>query len=1690
MGLVQKYKKILLALIIAALLVGVFFSFKHYQKSLTKTGPGQTNQSGSGAIYPQTNVGKPSLDILSDSQGNARNGLIALASTDEPAVYLDGYNVSGDAEITLYQTDQNALLNFLLYDKDGKQLYGNPDTGGFQLVTTLTQKLNSGNDKDTKVSLPLGESGVWYLKAKAGEAAADAFIVRSDNGVLAKETKNELIFWSQSFKTKRTIKDGSIKILNLKNSIQEVGTSSFNDKGIATTSLNASADLALVEQGGSFAIVPLNLNGLDGGYSRSSYKERDQSARYFVFTDRPLYKPGDTVYFKAVLRDDDDARYSISDGQAQVKIYRDWDENNTVMDRTLDISNDGTISGEYVLGNSAATGEYAISIKMPSKSTINTSTYFSVEFYEKPEYSLEVTTPQIEYIAKDEGKFTLQGKYFSGQPTSGHEVQYTIYSSDFYEYQYLSDQQNRAKTSNQDFQYSYYWQNNKVKEGTIKLDQNGWAEVTYDTSIAKNEGKNKILSIEATITEGSARPAYSRKNVLVYAGKFGVYRSDESYGGQVNTNVTLPVTLLPNMGEAEIAGVDLTAKVHRISWTPYQEPDKKYPSYKKEEEDLASIKAKTDGQGNANFSLTPKKTGSYTLTIEGRDEQNNFISKVFYLYISAEGVPAYAENKTENISVTSDKQKYEPGETARLAVNSEIPDRDIFLSVERGYVERYEIVSLSGKTGSVEIQLQNDDIPNVYVVVSSFSDNRFNVSQQNVPVSTNGQKIIVKVEPESKTYGPGETANINIATTNLSGEPIAADLAFWAIDKALLALKDSNLNDIFETFWAERYITSDTANSLKGIASGGAEMGGCFVAGTKILMASGKPKNIEKVKSGEFILTRTEDSAKLIKAKVTGIHQADEPSYLLINSDLRLTANHILRVNNLWQEAGKIQIGDRLTNSLGNEVTVNSVERLTNQTKVYNLEIEKYHTFFANDFWVHNEKGGGGGSVRQNFVDTAYWNANIKTDSSGKAQVSFKLPDNLTTWAMLAVASTPETQLGQTANEITVTKNVIVRPILPNILRVGDEAVIASLIQNFTAEDLAFDVSLKFNAGTALKGAIANLPIKSGKMEQISWNVKAETEKDQAELNFSAIAQSKKEFADAIISKIPIRSFGFQEKDASFNEGNKTTTIKLQVDSQKDKSKVTLSLAPTLLGTLPSAMKYLLNYPYGCVEQTVSRLAPAIMAKNNQNLFGEALKDKNPDEIIQQSLAKLQSQQLSDGGWPWWFSGKSDPYISAHVIESLLAAKDLGFKVDGTMMSQARYYFTSKKDTDSYEDKAAKDYGMALLGEKDKLEKIANFDILSPDILALTVMANYQSGETDSGKNGLAKLESLAQKQGDSVYFEAGNKNNFGSRDASTALAIRAILLAQGNQDLAIRAAKYLTQTRHADYWSNTFATAQVAKALVELAKINHASTPNYTYTVNLDGKVLDQAKVGDANQVIKEIELPVNQIKANGSALSVTKEGEGQLYSTIVTNEWRTDRTARAENKGLSIKRKYISENGKGLALGDTVLVQLTVDGLKAESNYGVIRDELPAGLTPINVTFKNEQYGEKDDSYYTSFGVTDQETTENGVILSLYRMAPGKHTYTYKARVTSLGTFIAPPATVSLMYTPEVHGRSNVQTVKIDKNITIISGQDFESKIMLIASILAVIIALSLIVWQRRRLKEIFSRAFQKKEQPLDQP
>ena len=1432
---------------------------------------------------------------------------------------------------------------------------------------------------------------------------------------MVKGAGSEFVFWSQDVVTKRSLDSGNIRLYNLKESITELSSASINNEGIAIISLTSQADIAVVTQGDDLAIVPINLRYLNTGYDYNRFRDFELNNRLFSFTDRPLYRPGDKIYFKSIVRNEDDVRYSIPTGTVNVVMTR-YGLDSPIYDRDLPISSTGSISGEIQLPDNIATGYYSLSF---DGSSWENYLEIQVQEFRKPEYFIQIDSNRREYVAGDDINVTIKGEYFSGQPLSSQNVQYKVYAtSDIYDYQYYEHIGLQISDD-----YRYGWRpKSEILSGTVDLDELGRAELSINTNTDNKQGKSQVYSIEIHYQGATVDQASDRINMLVYPGEFGIYKNDRIWSVPAGDDLSTGFKLHPFANEVDLAGRKI---VVTIDGEVYEKENRNY--YDRKFEKVLDAEYVTNSEGEIIVKFTPEKEGLYKINLKAIDDRENQIIKTFNIYASDRNYMRYSPSGTNQLSLTPDKEFYEPGEQAKVVIYSAVADRDVFLSFDRGRLNRYQVVRMQGNTADLDLPITTTDMPNIYLSAASFGDSVLDWATENIKVSAERMRLQVELSADSDKYGPGDTARLDVETKDIYGNPIPAEVTVWAVDKAIYELQEDPLGNVFNSFWRERGNSTVGGHSLEGITVIQAEGGGCFAAGTRVLMADGTQKNIEDVRVGDLIKTRENPlSSELVNAKVTETSKREAKGYLLINGRLRITDNHVLLVNGVWKEAVEIRYGDILATTDGTE-EVSSIEWQLGLTTVYNLEIEDQHTFFADGVYVHNQKGG---AAREVLEDTAYWNPSIFTGTDGKAQVTIRLPDNLTTWSVAAVAATSDTRVGQQRTEILVSKDIIIRPIIPNVLREGDEIVLSALAQNFTDEDKVFNVLLEFEEGEVLDPEKENISISSNGTEQVFWNVRPSEITDDAQLRFVMYEVDDEQSGDVIVRSIPVQRFGFKEVIGYSAIGDNVYDVKINPDAVNEQTNIKLNLSSTVLNSLPVSMEYLVDYPYGCIEQTVSRFVPSVIIKQNEDLFPELLKDKDIDEIINKGISKLGGHQQSNGGWGWWYSNSSS-FISAYVVEYLLEAESLGYEINDQVMDRARRYFEAMKPENNY-DRVTRYYALTLLDSQNASVQSISPDDLNDFLLSMYVIANKKNGIDDKNTNGYNVLASRAKFQGDNAYWDnVGEGRYFASIDATTAMAIRAIISAEGDRDLAVKASQYLARSRNKHYWSNTFATANVIKAVVDLSKTGQEQDPDYSYEVLLDDETIFSGSVRSANQKIDEIVIPAENININGSTIALTKNGTGQMYSTLVVEEFRTDRNYKPEGKALTVTRKIVNARDPYLSLGvgEVADVIITVEGLTDAAEYIVVEDTLPSGMVPVIESFKNEQF-EQGNNYFWG-----KEYKADGVVFSNSWWRGGvSRTLQYRARVVNSGEFWVPPARAEMMYAPEVNGISSIEYMTID--------------------------------------------------------
>jgi alpha-2-macroglobulin len=717
------------------------------------------------------------------------------------------------------------------------------------------------------------------------------------------------------------------------------------------------------------------------------------------------------------------------------------------------------------------------------------------------------------------------------------------------------------------------------------------------------------------------------------------------------------------------------------------------------------------------------------------------------------------------------------------------------------------------------------------------------------------------------------------------------------------------------------------------------------------------------------------------------------------------------------------------------------------------LTVDTYDTMAPWREIYHPDAGGGGdeGSpeLRTDFLDTSAWVPVIETDNDGRATVQFKLPDNTTLWRIAAKAITRQHQVGQAQTHVETKKQLFVRPILPRILTQGDVATLTALVHNYSDVTQSAHVSLHV-PGLELNGpADQQVLLQPGEVAAVGWQVTVITGKPtQATIRIQA-----EQMQDGVQLPLDIRPAVVREVQTQSGQFSNTITLGLnlpQVD--KENSQVTLTLNRSLSGTLLNGLEFLTGYPYGCVEQTMSRALPNAVVAHAASELGleKAGLQAELAPLIQASLVKLYGLQHDDGGWGWWYDDYSDTYQTAWVLFGLSVIRDSGYTVEPRVIEDAASWLKSSKDKDP-RIQAYVFYSLARAGQGDREGTLRlaqeGRDDLDPFSQAALALALHDLGEEGQARAMLKLLEEGVEKEGEYVSWPQSNEDGgyhdktMSSTLRTTALALQAYVEIDPQNPLISGMVQYLASMRKGmEGWGTTNETSYTILALTEYLVVQNETQDPSPYEVLLKGKSLAEG-VLDADQLNVNLDISMAEISAGANSLELRTRDNAQIYFDLTTEYSRLKASPQAIGK-IKVSRRYLDSDSQ-LPINDfepnqLVQVELTIE-VTEDISYFALEDYLPGGLEALNerlnASVEPVESWNYEAFFWNDYGYNYKEIRGDRVIFFITSLPKGKHTFTYMARATTIGQFTALPVQAYAMYDLSLWGRSDSTKVLITR-------------------------------------------------------
>ena len=1195
------------------------------------------------------------------------------------------------------------------------------------------------------------------------------------------------------------------------------------------------------------------------------------NTRVFVITDRPVYRPGQPVRFKFWIRQ---ARYDKDEQSMyagrKVTIRVTDPRNQELLERQFTTDAWGGFDGELDLADDANLGHYNIRI-VPKKSdllvvgqnrrSVGGGGSFRVEEYKKPEYEVTVEAPERPVSLGKKIKAKIVAKYYFGGPVSRAKVKYRV--------QREAHSDHWFPVGRWDWLYGpgYWWFADAYRWYP------GWGtwgcpgpvppwfgrphhppELVMENEAEIGEDGTVELEIDTSVAK-RFHPDVDHRYRITAEVVDGSRRTIVGTGSVMVARQPFRVVTWVDRGFYR-TGQTIRASVQARTLDGRPVAGKgRFTLYRisydkqgrPEEKRVRRWDAATDDQGRTTLMLKATDAGQYRITCEIEDDDDHLIEGAQVFVVRG---PEFDGDdfRFDDLELTADRREYKPGQVARLMLNTDRRGSTVLLFVRP----------------------------------------EGGIYQRPQVIRIRGKSTEIEVP-----IGPGDRPNIFVEAITVSDGKLHSKV------RQLFVPPEKRVINVAVKPSAEEYRPGDPAT-----------------LDVSLTDAGGKPF------SGSLVLTMYDKSVEYISGG-SNVGEIRKYFWNFRRSHYPRTASNLTRSTGNLVKPGEMSMS-RL-GVFGNLV----VQEMARGRRMFGgggpgapMAMRAAAPKMAMDKAVAEADAGGGPPggdlatpmVRSEFADTALWVGAVTTDKDGHAQLKLDMPENLTTWTVRAWAMGHGTNVGEGTASVLTTKNVLVRLQAPRFFTEKDEVVVSANVHNYLDDDKTAVVRLAVDGGTLapVDPLEKRVRLPAGGEVRVDWRVKV-TAPGEAKVRMAALTDVE---SDAMELTFPVKIHGMQKTVSTtgvLRGDRQSTRFELTVPEARrpDRSRLEIRYSPTLAGSLVDALPYLVDFEYGCTEQTLNRFLPTLVTHNlltqmkidleavrkkrtnlNAGELGEAgerakrWKRFKPNPVfdnaevarlVKEGVKALSEMQLSDGGWGW-FSGpgeSSSAHTTATVVHGLTLARANGAAVAAGVHENGVAWLKRRQAGEVQKLKNAATKTKPYKLRADNLDALvfrvlveaaaldeAMGDFLYRDRIQLSVYAKgliglafHASGQQQRLAMVVRNIDQFLQQDDENQTAWLHLPDSvmwwrwYGNGIEANAIYLKLLALTDPKGVRASRLAKYLVNNRrHATYWNSTRDTALCIESLADFLQRSGESVPDVTIDVVVDGKVAKSVKVDAEN--------------------------------------------------------------------------------------------------------------------------------------------------------------------------------------------------------------------------------------------------
>lgn len=734
----------------------------------------------------------------------------AFVRPDEPVLYAKAVNISG-ADVTVapltiqdFFSLQNSYENQQAFVPGESTLF----QPRFTLQPSQTEDIQLPLARENNQLLP----GLYYVGITTPQSAAAAkgvyFAVSSQVNLTLKFGATEAMVWAVDLPSQTPVPNAAVTIYDIAGNSLATGTT--DDDGLWQGPIGANDGQLYAMLGApgaeTFGLAFSNWNMGVGPWDFGvTYNGSPPHTIIYMYTDRPLYRPGQTVYFRGVVRQAFNGRYELPPVNEVPIILRD--ANGTqLLSINAQLSPYGTFSGEYKLSDAAVPGYYTF-----DNPALEFYLSFQVAEYRKPEINLSVDFSADEIKLGETTTARVNSRYFFDAPVGDVDVRWALYVKPSYfnlpnyETSLLDSSWLDLYRTSQADSSAYFGQ--QIAEGTGQTTRDGILSIELPAIPESDSGQ--IVTLEVTAQDESGLPVSARAQLQVHPADFYIGLRPDQWIGRADSPVGFDVYTVDWMQNPS-GDESLTAEFKQVRWE--KETDSfGYPTYRPVYTPVSSSNLATGPDGHARLSFVPPTAGTYMLEVSGDGTRTQSL-----IWVGGAGAAAWPDLPNQRFELTADKDSYKAGETAKIFIPNPFAVSSLALvTVERGIVSKAEVIQVSGSGREYSLPLAEADAPNVYVSVTILGQgNDFRSGLVNLPVGPDDKQLNVQVTSSPVEAGPRDEVTFDVQVTDNQGQPVEGEFSLSVVDLASLAVADPNSQDILPAFYSNQPLGIQTGLSV------------------------------------------------------------------------------------------------------------------------------------------------------------------------------------------------------------------------------------------------------------------------------------------------------------------------------------------------------------------------------------------------------------------------------------------------------------------------------------------------------------------------------------------------------------------------------------------------------------------------------------------------------------------------------------------------------------------------------------------------------------------------------------------------------------------------------------------------------------------------------------------------------------